>query len=66
MPASDRSMDLRPLSERCNRHRLGLVDFAMVVRAMNITRYIQTFARYAMNGYTIRNCHRFALRRARA
>lgn len=59
-------MDLRPLSERCNRHWFGLVDSAMVVRVMNITRYIATFCRHFVSGYTIRNCHRFAMRRARA
>ena len=43
---------------------MGLTS--MVVHAMNVTRYVQTFARYFVTGYTIRNCHRFALRRARA
>jgi len=31
---------------------------------MNITRYIQTFARYFLSGYTLKHCHRFAWRKA--
>lgn len=38
----------------------------LVVHAMNITRYIQTFARYFVNGYRIKHCHRFAWKRATA
>lgn len=60
-----RARRVRRDSVRIDRRWIGLC-FANVVVRMNITIYLQTFCRYAMSGYRMKHCHRFAWRRATA